>query len=373
VVKVSLLSAPLAPASLPLSILNYVRRMRKHLVLDHASSETMFSSDSYVAQKKPKSVLCLPLLRQTELVGILYLENNLTTGAFTKDCLSVLELLASQAAISLENASLYSALAQENQDRRRAEQEVRKLNADLELRVLERTAQLQEANRELEAFSYSVSHDLRNPLRTIDGFSAALEEDHGERLEPDALDSLRRVRTAARWMSELIDNLLSLSRVTSGELRRETISMSAMVEEALADLRRASPDRKVECVVAPEVMVSADVRLLRIALDNLLGNAWKYTGKRTQARIEFGMREEEGQRVYYIRDNGAGFDMKFASKLFAPFQRMHTTEEFPGTGVGLATVQRIIRRHGGRIWVHTAIEEGATFSFTLQPEAELRK
>ena len=365
-VRVSLPGAPLSAVFLPGSILNYVERTRKNVVMDDATREATFSEDPYVARERPRSVLCLPLLRQAALVGMLYLENNLITGAFTEDRLAVLELLASQAAISLENATLYFDLAQENAERKRAEQEVRTLNAELESRVIERTAQLEEVNRELEAFSYSVSHDLRAPLDAIDGYALALHEDHSAELEPVALEYVQRLRNSTQLMSEIIDDMLTLSRLTSGELRREPVDMSALAREICARHREAEPSRAVEIVIAPGIQARADHHLLRIALENLLGNAWKYTSKHPRARIEVGVMQVEGRPIYYVRDDGAGFDPKFAGKLFTPFQRMHTAAQFAGTGVGLATVQRVIRRHGGRIWVEVAVEQGAAFFFTLQ-------
>lgn len=222
------------------------------------------------------------------------------------------------------------------------------------------------ANQELESFSYSVSHDLRAPLRGIDGFSQALLEDEADRLSPDGHSYLRRIRAAAQRMAELIDDLLRLSRVSRGDFRKANIDLSALATSVIADLRRAQPERTVDIVVQEEVTAFADARLIRVALENLLGNAWKFTSKVEGARIEFGTRrDDDGQLVYFVRDNGAGFDMKYADRLFGAFQRLHAEKEFPGTGIGLATVQRILLRHGGRIWVDAAVGQGATFQFTL--------
>jgi signal transduction histidine kinase len=223
----------------------------------------------------------------------------------------------------------------------------------------------QVANQELEAFSYSVSHDLRTPLRGIDGFSQALLEDHADHLPPEGQNYLRRIRAAAQRMAELIDDMLRLSRVSRGEFHREPVDLSAIVHSIVADLRLADTARQVEVRAQGDVSASADPRLIRITLENLLGNAWKFTSKTRDPVIEFGVREDAGERVYYVRDNGAGFDMKHAARLFGAFQRLHTDKEFPGTGVGLATVQRIIQRHGGRIWVDAAVGRGATFHFTI--------
>jgi two-component system, sensor histidine kinase and response regulator len=226
-------------------------------------------------------------------------------------------------------------------------------------------AALANANRELESFSYSVSHDLRAPLRSISGFSQALVEDEAERLDQRGHDYLQRIQSATQRMSQLIDDLLSLARVSRGELQR-TDARVGQIARAVADLlQQTDPARKVEWVIPADLRCDADPRMLKIVLENLLGNAWKFTSKRPQARIEVGCRGDNGQRTYYVRDNGAGFDMTHAEKLFAPFQRLHTSAEFEGTGVGLATVQRIIHRHGGRIWAEGVEGEGATFFFTV--------
>ncbi|SPE60215.1 Multi-sensor signal transduction histidine kinase [Verrucomicrobia bacterium] len=246
-----------------------------------------------------------------------------------------------------------------------AEASIRRLNADLE----QQSAQLKNANRELEAFSYSVSHDLRSPLRAIEGFSSALEEDCGERLGPQGQEDLQRVRAAAKRMSELIEDLLALARVTRAELRHAQVDLSNLAQGIVVDLKKAEPERRVELSIAPQVVVEADASLMRVALENLLSNAWKFTGRVEHARIEFGATVKESESVYYVRDNGAGFDMAFAGRLFGAFQRLHPATEFKGTGVGLATVQRIIHRHGGRIWAESQVGQGATFLFTL-PQAK---
>ena len=221
------------------------------------------------------------------------------------------------------------------------------------------------ANRELEAFSYSVAHDLRTPLRAIDGFSLALLEDCAERLEPQDQQYLVRVRAAAQHMAELIDDLLSLSRVSRTTVIRERVDLSALARATIAGLQRAEPDRTVAVTIQGELYGDGDPRLLAVALDNLLGNAWKFTGRCAEPRIELGANVERGRRVYFVRDNGAGFDMTFANKLFGVFERLHSQTEFEGTGVGLATVHRVISRHNGRVWAEAAPGRGATFYFTL--------
>ncbi len=235
------------------------------------------------------------------------------------------------------------------------------MNDELQRRAAELTA----TNAELEAFSYSVSHDLRAPLRSIDGFGRALEEQFADKLDEEGLDYLRRVRSAANRMRHLIDDLLSLSRVSRGELQRQAVDLSAIVWTIAAELRETQPERDVSFAIADGLVCSGDPRLLRVALTNLLGNAWKFTAKEPTARIEFGAIDDQGQQTFFIRDDGAGFDMESAHNLFRPFYRMHGPAEFEGTGIGLATVQRIVHRHGGRVWAEGTVDQGATFYFTL--------
>jgi PAS domain S-box-containing protein len=231
--------------------------------------------------------------------------------------------------------------------------------------LLRTTAQLEASNRELEAFAYSVSHDLRAPLRAIDGFSQALVEDYGDRFDADARDYFQRIRHNVGRMGQLIDDLLRLSRVSRSAMVYGAVNLSALVEDELAQLQAAEPDRSVVATVAPDLTVSADPTLMQVAIANLVQNAWKFTGHRPQGAIEFGMLSEGDDCIFYLRDNGAGFDMAYAHKLFGVFQRLHNTDEFPGTGIGLATVQRAIHRHGGRVWAKATVDGGATFYFTL--------
>jgi len=232
-------------------------------------------------------------------------------------------------------------------------------------RLAAREAELSASNRELEAFSFSVSHDLRSPLRSIDGFSLALAEDCAAALPAEGAGHLARIRAATQRMGRLIDDLLQLSRVTRTEMRREPVDLSAVVREVGEELARTAPERRVDLEIEAGLGATGDPTLLRIALENLLGNAWKFTARHASARITFGRTTRDGRPALFVRDDGAGFDMAYAAKLFGAFQRLHGTGEFPGTGIGLATVQRIVRRHGGEVWAEGAVEQGATLTFTI--------
>jgi PAS domain S-box-containing protein len=300
-----------------------------------------------------RAAITVPITVRDQPVGVITLVMAESNRLYDEKDLSLAVELANRAGLAIDNARLYH--------------EANKLNEELEQRVQERTAQLEAANKELEAFSYSVSHDLRAPLRSINGFSQALLEDYYEDLEDQAQHYLERVIAASKKMADLIDDMLTLSRLTRNEMKLKRVHLSDLVEEIATQLQqREETERTVEFVIAPEVFVQADVHLIRIALVNLLDNAWKFTAKQPSACIEFGVEpQQDGKAAYFVRDNGAGFEMAYADKLFGAFQRLHTVTEFPGTGIGLATVQRVVRRHGGQVWAEGAVGQGATFYFTL--------
>jgi PAS domain S-box-containing protein len=263
--------------------------------------------------------------------------------------------------LQTESGTLVSSAIRDVTDRKRSEDQLRALSDS----ARRHAAQLEAVNKELEAFSYSVSHDLRAPLRSIDGFSLALLEDYAGKLDDEADQYLRRIRAAAQRMAQLIDDLLKLARVTRSDMRPEEVDLTAIANDVLDECRKREPERQVECVVEEGIVAQGDPRLLQLVLENLLGNAWKFTARKDQAAIEFATTDGDGQTVYFVRDNGAGFDMQYAAKLFGAFQRLHAANDFPGTGVGLATVQRIVRRHGGWISAEGEQGKGATFRFTL--------
>ena len=271
------------------------------------------------------------------------------------------EIVRSKVAVFVELAKKNELL------RRQADLLARSEQAALELAAAraELVQDLEHKNRELESFSYAVSHDLRAPLRRIDSFSRAVLESHGERLDEDGRRFLTRIREASQQMSQLIDDVLYLSRVTRAELREQEVDLSSLVEIILSRLREAEPARTVQVKIRPALIVTGDGQLLRIALENLLENAWKFTGQQPDPCIEFGVTHVASEPTYFVRDNGAGFDMTYVDRLFGPFQRLHGHTEFPGSGIGLATVQRIIHRHGGRVWAEGLVGQGATFYFTL--------
>jgi signal transduction histidine kinase len=327
-----------------------VRAGEPKLVTEVSPEAVVAQSDDalkpLVARLNVHSFAVVPIRVRETILGTLSILRSGPGRGYTTDDLTLLHDLADRAGLAIENARLYD---------------------DLERRVRARTAELEAVNRELEAFSYSVAHDLRAPLRSIDGFSQALLEECADRLGPQQIRYLERVRAAAHRMGRLIDALLSLSRTTRVELRRERVDLSALASSVTERLREAQPSRGVDVTIEPGLSVQADPRLLEVVVTNLLGNAWKFTGNCASARIELGTQRNVVPPVYFIRDNGAGFDQKYAAKLFGVFHRLHRDEEFEGTGIGLATVQNVVRRHGGRIWAEGEVGHGATFYFTLEP------
>lgn len=305
------------------------------------------------------------LRKGTEIIGEGNLDHRIDVPG--NDELSDLARKNNEMAIKLkESYTSVTNLQREIAGRIQAEGDIQRLNKELEQRVLDRTVQLHTANKELESFAYSVSHDLRAPLRGIDGWSLALLEDYAESLDDQARKYLHRVRAETQQMGKLIDDMLKLSRVTRAEIQLASMDLTAIAQRAVDHLQEEIQHRQIEFVIQPGLKADGDNQLIEIALFNLLDNAVKFTGKRSQARIEFGDVEIDGEKAFFVRDDGVGFDMAYATKLFGAFQRLHKSSEFPGTGIGLATVQRIINRHGGRIWAEAKINQGATFYFTLK-------
>ena len=255
-------------------------------------------------------------------------------------------------------------------DRIRAEEQVRELNAGLEARVAERTAELEASTRELDAFAYSVSHDLRAPLRSLHGFSQAILDDYGPLLDDVGRGYLDRLQVNVKRMGDMIDDLLNLSRATRVDLKRESVDLSGLAREIMTDLSAAEPERTVTSVIADDLTATGDRALLRMVLQNLLSNSWKFTAKLPAATIEVGQIDHRGDRCFFVRDDGAGFDTRYADKLFTAFQRLHPAAEFEGNGIGLAIVQRIVRRHGGQVSAQSVLGHGATFSFTVTGHTE---
>lgn len=313
-------------------------------------------------RREMHAIVVLPILVSGEVAALL-IAGRRRENAFENEDKDLLNFVADRIGMALDRAKGYEA---EREARRLAEQsmaEVQVLNEELEQRVQLRTAELAASNRELEAFSYSVSHDLRAPLRSVDGFSLALEEDFAEAINEEGRDYIRRIRAGVQKMGQLIDALLQLSRITRSELSREQLNLSELAEDVARDLRAANPERNLLFRIEPGLEANADPALLRVALENLFGNAIKFTARQPEARIEFGRSLETGE--FFVRDNGAGFDMQYVNKLFHAFQRLHGERDFKGSGIGLATVSRVIQRHHGTIRAEGAVDQGATFWFTL--------
>jgi PAS domain S-box-containing protein len=298
----------------------------------------------------------LPLYRGEQMVGMMAVANR--PGGYDEALVEHLQPFAATCAVLIE-------AYRQSQQRQHAENLLRKLNLELEDHVSQRTAELQASIKELESFSYSVSHDLRSPLRGINGFSRLLLEDYGDRLDEQGKEYLRRICSATLRMSELIDGMIDLAQLTREPIHFVEVNLSRLADSIAKELQAAEAERRVAFAIAPDVKVRGDERLLRVVLHNLLSNAWKFTARKDEAHIEFGVKQAGSSLAYYVKDNGAGFDMKYADKLFGAFQRLHGVKEFAGTGIGLATVHRIVQRHGGLVWAEGEIDKGATFYFTL--------
>ena len=330
----------------------YVLRTGKSLLCDRALDEQL-QKNGEVELVGPSSEVWLgvPLRIEQKTIGVMVVQHYTDSNAYSGRDQQMLEFVSSEVAKAIQH--------------KQAQEAILRLNQELEERVRQRTVELVAANKELESFAYSVSHDLRGPLRAVDGFSKALLEDYDAKVDEHGRDYIRRIRAGALRMEQLIGDLLRLSRVTLGEIRRIPIELSAIVQNIASELSESDPNRQVQFIIGQAMVAEADPSLMRVVLENLVGNAWKFTSHRSKARIEFGSSTDGKETVYFLKDDGAGFDMAYANKLFGVFQRLHNTTEFPGTGIGLATVRRIIRRHGGRVWAEGAIEKGATFYFTI--------
>jgi hypothetical protein len=315
---------------------------RQPAVIEDIYADPRIPADAY----RPtfvKSLAIVPIRTEAPVgaMGIYWAKQHQPTA----EEVELLQALANTTAVAMENVRVHN---------------------ELEQRVKDRTAQLEAANRELEAFSYAVSHDLGAPLRTVRGFSEAALKQCGDKLDENGKDCLERVRAAGEHMTNLISDLLGLSKFSKGALRRSEVNLSELARGIISRLSAETPERRLDVTIADGIKVEGDSGLLRAALENLLSNAWKYTSKCPHPRVEFcSMSQADGPPAYYVRDNGVGFEMKYAQKLFQPFQRLHSANEYPGSGIGLATVQRIIQRHGGRVWAEAAVGRGATFYFTL--------
>ena len=327
----------------------------------------------FLQQFQIQANLVLPLLEgEGFLWGLLCIHQCSAPRQWQGIEIEFVQQIANQLAIAIQQANLVEQLQSELAERQRAEDRLIEANAQLSMSNLElrkTSAQLEVANHELESFSYSVSHDLRAPLRAINGFSQILLEDYGDRFDDDCKDYFNRIQRNVDRMGTLIEDLLLLSRISRSEMRYDKVNLSELVQEISDDIQALQPERIVDLSVMPDAFVYADRNLMRVVLENLLQNAWKYTSRHPTAQISFGIAQNldqsSAQTTYFMHDDGAGFNMAQSSKLFGVFQRLHSTSEFPGTGIGLATVQRVIHRHGGKIWAESVPEQGATFYFTL--------
>jgi PAS domain S-box-containing protein len=325
----------------------------KPVVIEDALHDARLNTE-HMKKHSIRSVLIVPLVAGEEHLGAIFFNHHTAAGSFSDAQIDFADKLASTITLAIENARLF-------EERRRAEERVNNLNEELKRSLFE----LEAVNIELESFSYSVSHDLRAPLRSIEGFTTAIIEDCAATLDETGRDYFNRIVAASRRMSQLIDAMLHMARLTRSEIREQVVNLSALAEGIVPELKRGQPGRQAAFIIAPELKVQGDTGMLRIVLENLLDNAFKFTNRHRTANIEFGSTEMEGKTVYFVRDDGAGFDMRYADKLFNPFKRLHTESEFPGIGIGLATAHRIISRHNGRIWAESEPEKGATFYFTL--------
>ena len=340
------------PVLLPKDIINYCAQTKKPVLLDDAQEDSRFVGDDYLKKQKVKSLICFPIIHKDNARAIFVLVNNAVSSVFTQQHIQFMTTLAPQFAVSIENALLYQQLMQ--------------LNNDLENTIGHRTEELKAANEELQAFSSSVSHDLKAPLRAISGLSLALKEDCADELPEEGMDYIQHVCDASERMGHIIDGLLMLSQSTQSALQWDEVDLSALANEKVRWLRNLEPNRTVIIEIQDQCITHGDVQLLHQVMDNLLSNAWKYSHKNPQAHIEVGQQKtERNANTFFVRDNGAGFDAANAGDLFKPFRRFHAASEFEGTGIGLATVSRIIKRHGGEIWVNSEAGKGATFYFTL--------
>ena len=370
-------------SELPRNVISYVLHSHEIVSLGDVLAERAFTDDPYLMSRHPKCILCMPVMYRDQTIGALYLENNLTLDSFTEGRLGVINLLLAQSAISFENARLFGEVSSLNQTlERKVENRTRDL-AEANQQLSQVVDDLQLANEELNAFSYSVSHDLRSPLRAIKSFAQLLTEDFGERLDNNGRSMLDRIVRGSQKMSDLIDGLLELSRLHRREVALSPVNLSAMVEERFGEMQERFPERRVVTECEPNCTVLADPRMLSALVENLIGNAWKYSAQREIAHITFGRVDLSAgfipqgvgtlpasippdQDVYFIRDDGDGFDMNYASKLFGSFQRLHSEKQFSGTGIGLATVKRVVEKHGGKVWAVAHKGQGATFYFTLK-------